>query len=98
MIWIRRRFSSKAWADSPIMDLFDEHFIDAGAPISTLMIEEHHPPLDLTIWIRLAEKTQASAYPGFEKAPADQLPAVAEFLIGHDNEFERLFTYISDQE
>jgi hypothetical protein len=98
MIWFRRRFSSKAWADSPIMELFEEHFRDAGAPISMLMIEEHHTPLDSTIWIRLAQKTQATAYPGFEEAPADQLPAKAEFLIGQDNEFERLFSYISDQE
>ena len=98
MIWIRRRFSSEAWAASPIMELFEEHFIDSGAPNSMLMIEEPHPPLELTIWIRLADKTRVTAYPGFEEAPADQLPGEAGFLIGHIDEFEKLFSHILDEE
>jgi hypothetical protein len=88
MIWIRRRLSTETWATSPIMDLFEEHFINAGSPNSMLMIEEPHPPLDLTIWIRLADKTQVTGYPGFEEAPDDQLPGEAGLLIGHIGEFE----------
>ena len=63
-----------------------------------VMIEEVHPPLDLTIWIRLADKTEVSAYPGFEDAPADRLPGEAGFLIGHIDEFEKLFRHILDEE
>jgi len=102
MLWIRRRYSTGTWPKRAIFDQVERHYIALNAPPSMLMIEHYHDPLghplEATIWIRLPDKAKVALYPGFEKAPADQLPRKATLLIGHNAEFEKLFGYGTDDD
>ena len=48
-----------------------------------LMIEEVHPPPDFDDLDSAGGQDRSHRLPGFEQAPADQLPGDAAFLIGH---------------
>ena len=93
MVWIRRRYSEKTWATTPLFDQFERHFMMLGGPKEMLMVEEQHAPLDSTIWIRLPGGAHAAAYSGFEEPSSQSLPKLAILLIGHNAEFEKQFEY-----
>lgn len=97
MIWIRRRYKGETWATTPIMSTFEQHFMELGGPPSMLMIEEDHGPSDSTIWIRVPDKAIVGPYAGFEEASPSLLPKKAILLIGHNAEFEKVFTYGSSR-
>ena len=98
MVWIRRRYATETWADTPFFGQFEKHFMGLNAPLAMLMNSMQHGGPGFDDLDTPGRLSQAAAYPGFEEAPAEELPKRAALLIGHDSEFEKLFSYGSEDD
>lgn len=93
-VWAKRRLVD--W--SPLFDRFEAAFLALNGPRDMLMVAANKA-WDATaqahaedIIIRVPEQI-LEGFGGFEKMPATSLPDEASLLIGHQDEFERVFRF-----
>ena len=62
-----------------------------------LLVADPHTPLDVTVWLRLADGRYRTLFPEFKEARTDDLPKKALLMVGDQIEFEKLFAYAGEQ-
>lgn len=95
MPWFKVRIDGRPKLQNAIQERFEVIAGANGFPPAMLLIAESHSPIDVTIWKRLADQKHAPAFPEFEPTSDADLPQRAALLVGHNDEFEKLFEYRS---